>query len=188
MKTMHRYIIIIFFLFNYFNIFAEEKISLDKYLYDLYIFDKNELLEYQHQNIKDINNLTGTYWILDESQITISEDNINIPTFDRGFIFLPNNIVIIVNIFIQRRFYIIDDTEYYSFEYINDSIYMVLNYEIENNKINMFLQWAYCYIEDSFLIIIFKDEESPRKYRLKQYFDIYDESYIEELKSYILKE
>jgi hypothetical protein len=188
MKTIHRYIIILFFLFNYFNIFADENFSLDKYLYDLYIYDKNKLLEYQHQNIKDINDLTGTYWILDDSQIRISEDNINIPPSDLGFIFLPNNFVIIVNIFIQRRFYIIDDTVYCSFEYINDSIYMVLNYEIENNRINMFLQWAYCYIEDSFLFIIFEDEESPRKYRLKQYFDIYDESYIEELKSYKLNE
>jgi hypothetical protein len=107
----------------------------------------------KQKEIKDYNNLPGSFWIRDKTVLSQSE----LPSLSNGYIFLPCNSLLIVDILY-----------YDNLNYQIGRINLYVQYEIIDNEI-IILDNLFCYLENGVLFFGNKDM-GFNKYMLQDTF------------------
>jgi hypothetical protein len=119
----------------------------------------------EQSKVEDYGDLECTFWVPEIDQLNES-------SFDEGFIFLPNNIVLIVEVVYRQIFEEIPNGGVYNISFLKN----IWTYEMIDNKISVFTGLPIMYLENNSLYIGYDlgcDNINFRKYKFEQKFNNY---------------
>jgi hypothetical protein len=141
------------------DIFSQDSINNNNVLEAIYQLGESKKIIEQSE-IKTYKDLECTYWT-PEREVSDFE-------YDEGYVFLPNNTILIVRIYFELTGIESNGTA----EYGMYSIYSIDNlykYDIENAKLVVNIGLPIIILKDSYLYVTY-DKKEYRKYRLEHKF------------------
>jgi hypothetical protein len=133
---------------------------------------RNNLNE-ERQEILSIDDLIGTFWVIDNPE---NDHGIDGVYYNVGYIFLGNNVLLVVNVMAYENSEQYNDIfkYHYSILSLSYSTYYKLLYDRHNinNKI-LISEDFYCYLDDTYLYFG-NENDGYEKYTLEDRFSIYD--------------
>jgi hypothetical protein len=151
-----------FLLFQFYNCFAQNNENSYDDIFQFYgEMEKDRLLE--QSKIRDYEDLECTFW-------TPEVEYLNDSFFDTGYVFLPNNTVLITFVVYRP---VIEETPTRGGVYNIYNFNHLSTYEIIDDKIIVGLGIPIMYLKDNSLYISYDDGNNFKKYRFEQKFNNY---------------